>query len=89
VVTDDAADDRSGRDRPGLAFAFEQLEQGAADCLVVGRVAHLARTPRELTALLDGMAETPLVVLNADPAPAGSGRWARRAGSLSGGGGDG
>jgi hypothetical protein len=89
VVTDDAADDRSGRDRPGLALALEQLQRGAADCLVVGRVAHLARSPAELTALLDAMAETPLVVLNADPGPPGSGRWARRAGSLTGGGGNG
>ncbi len=85
VVTDDA----NGGDRPGLALAFERLEQGAADCLVVDRIAQLARTPAELSALLDGMAETPLVVLNAGPAPRGSGRWARRVGSLSGGDGDG
>lgn len=76
LVTDDAAE----RDRPGLAFAFQQLEEGKADCLVVGRAGQLSRSPAELTALLDSMGETPLVLLNADPAPAGSGRWARGAG---------
>jgi peptidoglycan hydrolase-like protein with peptidoglycan-binding domain len=82
LVTDDASD----RDRPGLAFAFEQLEQGAADCLVVGRVGHLTRSPAELTVLLDRMSEreTPLVVLNAEPA-APSGRWAREGHAVSGG----
>jgi hypothetical protein len=74
LVTDDTADDR----RPGLAYAFEQLEAGAADCLVVGRVGQLTRSPDELIALLDTMAGTPLVVLNADPAPPGRGRWIRR-----------
>lgn len=80
LVTDDAADDRVGRERPGLAFAFEQLELGAADCLVVGRVGHLTASPAELSVLLDTMPETPLVVLNADPAPHDAGRWARHAG---------
>ena len=79
LVTDDAADDRVGRERPGLAFAFEQLELGAADCLVVGRVGHLTGSPAELSVLLDTMPETPLVVLNADPAPRDAGRWARHA----------
>lgn len=86
MVTDD---DRNGRDRPGLAFAFEQLKRGEADCLAVGQVTHLARSPAELSALLDAMADTPLIVLNAELAPAASGRWRRRAGALSGGGGDG
>jgi hypothetical protein len=69
LVTDDDADDRAGRQRPGLAFALEQLQTGEADCLVVGRLAHLTRSPSELTDLLDTMAEreTPLVVLNAEP----------------------
>jgi hypothetical protein len=66
LVTDDAADER----RPGLAYAFEQLETGAADCLVVGRV---SRSPNELAGLLDTMRDTPLVVLNAEP----TGRWRR------------
>ena len=79
LVSDDAADDRVGRERPGLAFAFEQLELGAADCLVVGRVGHLTGSPAELSGLLDAMPETPLVVLNADPAPRDAGRWARQA----------
>lgn len=80
LVTDDSADDRAARDRPGLAFAFEQLEQGAADCLVVGRVSHLTRSPAELSVLLDTMPEAPLVVLNADPPPRDRGRWTRTAG---------
>jgi hypothetical protein len=79
MITEDASDERAGHDRPGLAHAFQQLKEGAADCLVVGRVEHLTRFPDELVALLDAMPETPLVVLNADPAPVGSGRWARRA----------
>jgi hypothetical protein len=69
LVSDDDADDRAGRQRPGLAFALEQLETGEADCLVVGRLGHLTRSPAELADLLDSMTEreTPLVVLNADP----------------------
>jgi hypothetical protein len=69
LVSDDDADERVGRQRPGLAFALEQLEMGEADCLVVGRLGHLTRSPRELADLLDTMTEreTPLVVLNADP----------------------
>jgi peptidoglycan hydrolase-like protein with peptidoglycan-binding domain len=86
VVTDD---DRSGHDQPGLAFAFERLKRGEADCLAVGKITHLARSPAELSAVLDAMAETPLIVLNAELAPAGSGRWTRTTRALSGGGGDG
>lgn len=82
MITDDAADERAGRDRPGLAYAFQQIRAGAADCVVVGRVEHLTRSPDELVALLDTMPETPLVVLNADVARTGSGRWTRRAHSL-------
>jgi hypothetical protein len=89
MITDDPADERAGRDRPGLAYAFQQVEQGAADCLVVGRVEHLTRSPDELVALLDRMPETPLVVLNADLAPPGTGRWTRRARTLDAGVGDG
>jgi peptidoglycan hydrolase-like protein with peptidoglycan-binding domain len=72
LVSDDDADERAGPQRPGLAFALEQLETGEADCLVVGRLGHLTRSPTELASLLDTMAEreTPLVVLNADPATA-------------------
>lgn len=80
VVSDDVADDRSGRQRPGLAFVLGQLETGEADCLVVGRLEHLTRSPAELNTLLDAMEEreTPLVVLNADPLTAArTGRWAR------------
>lgn len=80
VVSDDVADDRTGRQRPGLAFALGQLETGEADCLVVGRLGHLTRSPAELETLLDAMErrETPLVVLNADPWTATrTGRWAR------------
>lgn len=80
VVSDDVADDRTGRERPGLAFVLGQLETGEADCLVVGRLGHLTRSPAELNALLDAMEEreTPLVVLNADPwTAARTGRWAR------------
>jgi hypothetical protein len=79
MITDDATDERASRDRPGLAYAFQQVKEGAADCLVVGRVEHLTRSPDELVALLDRMPETPLVVLNSDPVPAASGRWNRRA----------
>ncbi len=77
LVSDDDSDDRAGRQRPGLAFALEQLEQGEADCLVVGRLGHLTRSPAELTHLLDSMAEreTPLVVLNADPETKRTWRW--------------
>jgi peptidoglycan hydrolase-like protein with peptidoglycan-binding domain len=77
MVSDDAADDRAGRHRPGLAFALEQLETGQADCLVVGRLGHLTRSPAELTNLLDSMGEreTPLVVLNADPTTKRTWRW--------------
>jgi Putative peptidoglycan binding domain/Resolvase, N terminal domain len=77
LVSDDDADERAGRQRPGLAFALEQLETGKADCLVVGRLGHLTRSPVELTHLLDSMAEreTPLVVLNADPDPKRTWRW--------------
>jgi hypothetical protein len=77
LVSDDDADDRAGRQRPGLAFALEQLETGQADCLVVGRLGHLTRSPTELTNLLDSMGkrETPLVVLNADPATKRTWRW--------------
>jgi hypothetical protein len=69
LVSDDDADDRVGRQRPGLAFALEQLETGEADCLIVGRLGHLTRSPGELGELLGSMEEreTPLVVLNADP----------------------
>jgi hypothetical protein len=77
LVSDDDADDRAGRHRPGLAFALEQLETGQADCLVVGRLGHLTRSPTELTNLLDSMGEreTPLVVLNADPTTKRTWRW--------------
>jgi peptidoglycan hydrolase-like protein with peptidoglycan-binding domain len=78
LITDDAADDRPGHERPGLGFALRQLQAGEADCLVVGRVGHLTRSPAELTDLLDAMAEreTPLVILNAGPgAHRGAGRW--------------
>ena len=78
LVTEEAAEDRALRDRPGLAMAFRQVEEGKADCLVIGRTGRLSRSPGELTALLDWMGETPLVVLNADPGPPPTGRWARR-----------
>lgn len=79
LITDDAKDDRPGRARPGLGYALDQLRSGEADCLVVGRIGHLTRSPEELMALLDAMSEreTALVVLNADPR-GGSSRWARR-----------
>jgi peptidoglycan hydrolase-like protein with peptidoglycan-binding domain len=79
LITDDAADERPGRVRPGLGYALSQLQSGEADCLVVGRIGHLTRSPAELMELLDEMSErqTPLVVLNADPAGGGS-RWARQ-----------
>ena len=69
LITDDDADERHGRDRPGLGYALEQLQSGEADCLVVGRIGHLTRSPAELDELLDVMSEreTPLVVLNAGP----------------------
>jgi peptidoglycan hydrolase-like protein with peptidoglycan-binding domain len=77
LITDDAADDRPGRDRPGLGYALQQLQTGEADCLVVGRIGHLTRSPAELMELLDVMSEreTALVVLNADPGRR-TGRWA-------------
>ncbi len=77
LVTDDDADDRAGRQRPGLAFALDQLATGEADCLVVGRLGHLTRSPAELDELLDKMSEreTPLVVLNADPGTKRTWRW--------------
>lgn len=86
MITDDAADERTGRDRPGLAHAFQQVQAGAVDCLVVGRVEHLTGSPDELVALLDSMPETPIVVLNAGHVPAASGRWARRPRTLDTGG---
>lgn len=69
VVSDDGDDDRAGPQRPGLEFALAQLATGEADCLVVGQLGHLTRSPRELAGLLDTMAEreTPLLVLNAGP----------------------
>jgi hypothetical protein len=78
LITDDAADDRPGRARPGLGYALSQLNEGQADCLVVGRIGHLTRSPAELMELLDAMSEheTALVVLNADPGGR-TGRWAR------------
>ena len=81
LVSDDDADDRAGRQRPGLAFALEQLETGEADCLVVGRLGHLTRSPAELRELLGSMEErhTPLVVLNADPGTTKrTARWSGR-----------
>jgi len=87
VVSDDDGDDRAGRQRPGLAFALGQLESGDADCLVVGRLGHLTRSPAELSQLLDAMEEraAPLVVLNADPSTAArTGRWARAHGTHAG-----
>jgi peptidoglycan hydrolase-like protein with peptidoglycan-binding domain len=78
MITDDDADDRPGRDRPGLGFALRQMQSGEADCLVVGRIGHLTRSPAELMELLEVMSEreTPLVVLNADPgARRRTGRW--------------
>jgi peptidoglycan hydrolase-like protein with peptidoglycan-binding domain len=77
LITDDAADDRPSRDRPGLGYALRQLQSGEADCLVVGRIGHLTRSPSELMELLDVMSgrETALVVLNADPGRR-TGRWA-------------
>jgi DNA invertase Pin-like site-specific DNA recombinase len=77
LITDDAADDRPSRARPGLGYALEQLQTGQADCLVVGRIGHLTRSPAELMDLLDAMSEreTALVVLNADPGGR-TGRWA-------------
>jgi hypothetical protein len=89
MITDDAADERTGRDRPGLAHAFQQVQEGAVDCLVVGRVEHLTGSPDELVALLESMPETPIVVLNAEPVPARSGRWARRTRTLDSGARDG
>jgi Putative peptidoglycan binding domain/Resolvase, N terminal domain len=79
LITDDAADERPGRVRPGLGYAFSQLQSGRADCLVVGQIGHLTRSPEELMELLDEMSEreTALVVLNADPR-GGARRWARR-----------
>ena len=78
LITDDAADDRPGPKRPGLGYALSQLQSGEADCLVVGRIGHLTRSPEELMELLDSMSEreTALVVLNADPGPR-TGRWVR------------
>ena len=69
LITDDEADERRGRDRPGLGYALERLQAGEADCLVVGRIGHLTRSPDELDELLDVMSEreAPLVVLNAGP----------------------
>jgi peptidoglycan hydrolase-like protein with peptidoglycan-binding domain len=79
LASDDGADERAARRRPGLAFALEQLETGEADCLVVGRLGHLTRSPAELSELLDSMSEraTPLVVLNADPDSTRTWRWSR------------
>jgi peptidoglycan hydrolase-like protein with peptidoglycan-binding domain len=76
LITDDLADDRRGRDRPGLGYALRQLQEGEADCLVVGRIGDLTRSPSELEELLDAMAErgTPLLVLNAGPGRS-TGRW--------------
>jgi peptidoglycan hydrolase-like protein with peptidoglycan-binding domain len=77
LVSDDDADERAGRERPGLAFALEQLETGEADCLVVGRLGHLTRSPAELVDLLVTMEEreTPLVVLNTSPETKRTWRW--------------
>jgi DNA invertase Pin-like site-specific DNA recombinase len=79
LITDDAADQRPGRVRPGLGYALSQLQAGQADCLVVGRIGHLTRSPEELIELLDELSEreAALVVLNADPR-GGSRRWARQ-----------
>lgn len=79
LITDDAGDERPGRTRPGLGYVLEQLQTGQADCLVVGRIGHLTRSPAELMDLLDAMSEreTALVVLNSGPGRR-SGRWAAR-----------
>jgi peptidoglycan hydrolase-like protein with peptidoglycan-binding domain len=79
LITDDLADERPGQARPGLGYALEQLQTGQADCLVVGRIGHLTRSPAELMDLLDAMSEreSALVVLNAGPGRR-SGRWASR-----------
>jgi peptidoglycan hydrolase-like protein with peptidoglycan-binding domain len=68
LITDDA-DERGGRDRPGLGYALRQLQSDEADCLVVGRIGDLTRSPDELGELLDAMGEreAPLVILNAGP----------------------
>jgi peptidoglycan hydrolase-like protein with peptidoglycan-binding domain len=54
--------------RSGLAFALEQLAAGEADCLVVARLGHLARSITELGGLLDWFSEhdTRLVVSDID-----------------------
>ena len=77
LITDDATDDRPGPARPGLGYALQQLRTGEADCLVVGRIGHLTRSPAELMDLLDEMSEreAALVVLNAEPGRR-TGRWA-------------
>ena len=77
LITDDDADDRPARDRPGLDYALRQLETGEADCLVVGRIGHLTRSPEEFMELLDVMSEreAALMVLNAEPGRR-TGRWA-------------
>jgi peptidoglycan hydrolase-like protein with peptidoglycan-binding domain len=77
LITDDVTDERPGRVRPGLEHALQRLRSGEADCLVVGRIGHLTRSPAELMELLDSMSEreTPLVVLNAGPARP-TRRWA-------------
>ena len=69
LITDADTDERRGSDRPGLGFALRQLQSGEADCLVVGRIGHLTRSPAELMEVLDAMSEreAPLVVLNAGP----------------------
>jgi peptidoglycan hydrolase-like protein with peptidoglycan-binding domain len=76
LITDDVADDRPGRERPGLGRALRQLQSGDADCLVVGRLGHLTRSPAELMEVLDVMSEreAPLVVLNTGPRRR-TGRW--------------
>jgi peptidoglycan hydrolase-like protein with peptidoglycan-binding domain len=77
LITDDLADERRGRDRPGLGYALRQLQSGEADCLVVGRIDDLTGSPAELGDLLDAMGEreTPLLILNAGPR---TGRWSAR-----------
>jgi hypothetical protein len=80
LVSDDERAAGPIEQRPGVAYALEQLDAGEVDCLVVDRLDDLSRSVRELRIVLAAMTQrtAPLVVLNLDLDPdptAAARRW--------------
>jgi DNA invertase Pin-like site-specific DNA recombinase len=53
VVRDVESENGKGRDRPGLAYALEQIAAGKASCLLVAELERLSRSVTDLGTLLD------------------------------------